>query len=277
MPLFKDIPVELRDVSIIQRWLAAEGNYFDQIPDELVTDELRKIAIKSNPEQINFMRPEDTPHFNGLMAMALRESPGIMSLIDLSLIAPSVFANFITERGIAMHCYPGNKNSLAYFMEKRVWASDSERIQYINDAVIFNQSVFSHFNIDDITDETIVKSWVRGNTSYSFYHKIEKAGREAVYRKMALEKTWPGGMERPKNLMHAVWMVMRLDESDIGEWPMVKAYIQNHPVADVCRYMTKSKGRVDMLYELFSAEEILPYIDGNSMAKSQVLKNDMGL
>ncbi len=55
MPLFKEIPVELRDVSIIQRWLAVEGNYFDQIPDELVTDELRKIAIKSNPEQINFI------------------------------------------------------------------------------------------------------------------------------------------------------------------------------------------------------------------------------
>jgi hypothetical protein len=277
MPLFKDIPVELRDVSIIQRWLSADGNYFDQIPSELATDELRRIAIKDKPEQIIYMCPKDTACFDGLMTMSLRSSPGLITSIDLSLVSPAVLANHITERVIAKRCYPGGKNALEYFFDKKEWGCDVERVQYVNDMVIFNHLTLGFFNINDITDETIIKSWLMGNTSYYFFSKIDESGRGNVYMKMAREEHWPSCIEKPLSLNAAVWRVMRLDESGSGEWQLIRAYIKNHPVADVCRYMTKTKGRVDMLYEIFSAEEILPYIEGNSMAKSQVLKNDMGL
>jgi hypothetical protein len=257
--------------------LAVDGNYFDQIPDELATDELRKITIKLNPTQISYMHPKDTAGFDELMTMALRESPGIMTSIDLSLVSPAVFANHITERAMAKRCYPGGKNVLDYFLAKREWGCEAERIQYVNDMVIFNQLTFDCLNINDITDETIVKSWVRGNTSYSFFSKIDESGRDNVYMKMAREEHWPSGIERPESLNKAVWRVMRLDETDSGDWQLLRAYIKNHPVEDVCRYMTKNRARVDMLAELFTAEEILPYIKENSMAKSQVLKSDMGL
>lgn len=265
--LFSEIPIELVDLDVIGSWLDKPGNYFNQIPDSILTmfKNLKMLAIEINPENINFMGACEQSEFDNLMLVALRRTSDPFSFVDLKLVSPSVLSRYAS--GVPRH--------VECFLSVRAWSDESERAQYIDEFASLNSHNIHLVDLSCVSDDSILSAYKGGRPPYSFYEVIEMCGRLDIFRKAAESGYWPATSERPSSLRNAVARIMCC--KDFEEYYILGGFIQSHPVKDACRYMAKNPRRLKLLMELFSSEQLMPHLADNQAAKSKILKNDMGL
>lgn len=260
---FSDIPEHLITENVLRHWIMCGS--IDEIPLERLTDELREMSVSSNPENIRFFSSSNCSNYTALLMKAMSSNYFDFDHAEMDQITPAVLA----------FAYRKNGDCLRDFFRTKVWASDKEKTDFVDELVLKDTWLLTSPSIrmSDVSDSALAKGLSATNDADYYLRRIFKAGRYNVFNLIANQDRWPG-MKKPHDLMSAIWRVMKVDRNN-AEFFILSAFIKQYPIEEVCQFMGRGQARQRLLVDIFPSEEILPHIEHMPHAKRQLLSTDM--
>ena len=262
---FSDIPDHLITEKVLRHWIMCGS--IDDLPLERLTDELKEMAVSTNPENLRFFSSSNCSNYHDLLMKAMSSNYFDFDHAEVDQITPKVLA----------FAYRKNGDCISQFFMKKGWGSDSDRRDFVDELVLNNIWLLTSpsINLSDVSDAALAKGLNVTTDADYFLRRIFKAGRYNVFKLIANQNTWPG-MEKPHDLMSAIWRVMKADRNK-AEFHILSAFIKQYPIEEVCQFMGRGQARQRLLVDIFPSEAILPHIENMQHAKRQLLASDLEL
>ena len=264
---FSDIPEHLVTDKVILHWIRYLP--LDGVPLDRLDSEMRELAVSANPESIKHFNPQNANNYPQLLKVALSSLYFDFNHVLIDEISPEILAS----------AYRKNGDCIKSFMRHKVWLSRELRIDFLNKLITFEPwlLISPSINIDEIQDESIVKSFQKVTDLDFFVGKLVRSGRHRVFDLLAANDHWIG-LQKPNNLTAAVWRIMRVDRStDKADFHLLAAFIRQQPIEEVCAIMAHGKSRQELLVEIFPSQQLLPSIQDMPAAKRHLLSTEFGL
>lgn len=264
---FLDIPKNLVTDKVIHHWIMCSP--LGDVPLDRLDSGMRELAVSADPENIKYFTPQNSDNYPELLKIALSRYAFDLSHAVMDEITPEVLAT----------AYRKNGDCINKFMRHKVWPSRELRIDFLNELIKCEPwlLISPSINIDEIQDESIVKSFQKVTDLDFFVGKLVRSGRHRVFDLLAADERWIG-LQKPNNLTAAVWRIMRVDRStEKADFHLLAAFIRQHPIEEVCAIMANGKSRQELLVEIFPSQQLLPFIKDMPTAKRHLLSTEFGL
>jgi hypothetical protein len=260
---FRQIPKELVTPKVIRHWIMCGS--MEGVPLDLMDDAARELAVSGNPENLKYFNVQNCPNYQAVLATAMGSYFFDFSYADMNQVTPAAIASASRKNG----------DLVSSFFSKKEWASEKERLTFIDELVIQCPLLMfsSVIRLDDISDEAIAQG-LSHITDLDFYSgRLIKAGRENVFSIMAGYDRWLG-VNKPNDLMGAVWRIMRVERKS-AEFKLLCAFVRQYPIGEVCVLMGRGQARQKLLAEIFPSSELIPHVESLQHTKRHMLSRDM--
>lgn len=273
---FGSIPEDLVDKEIALKWFLSSISsnmpadlYFSRIPREFWSDELILTAVSKDPVIFLEINPSDVFDYEALCVIAVKGSSVCIQSIN------NDFKNESMVWRLAEAC--PEKIDLC-------WSGQQWIRPILNDELnkyLLSRSVpFLLSMKDELPWENIRKGLQ--DSADSFY-KIKIDGDISLIERMIGEGVWPTSyLDHPfkhaESLKDGVIKYMRTN--DLNLKVAYEVFIKSHPIEDVFKLMSKSYSRASCLLELYSIDEIRPFLGEKGVCnylKGHSLEHDLGL
>lgn len=274
-PDFAEIPKHLQTQRVVQEWLTIQSNlnfhavfhYWKQIPSELITDDLRKKAINLDARIIQHFEPSDTDQYLDLFITAYSHT---------SLVIPLLNPDFRTSDTVeAMLALP---REFERGFLKNPWISEVMTADQWEAASRLSAKIMAGLPIDKISSEAL---YIHLSVGFDGYIALHKKGKLRLAADFLRQGYWPepkGSMmpkiEKPENVAHGLSLLMA--EEFMSDGSLYMAYLMTHPIEDVLSAMN-TREHINYLLEIYSPEELRPFVKTHRHLKAALLEESLGL
>ena len=266
---FSDVPEMFRTPEGACSWMSTRLSssftpvieLFSQIPAELVSDDLRQIALMKDVEFLNHIDPGDTEKYLDLYISAHRKGGDSIQPHSDYQTASTV------ERMMAYDtCF-----EVSFF--KQSWIADVMTQKQCDVACERHIRIMVKLPMERVRHNALEKHLKRGNTGYICLRREGKLKLAGEYLKSG---TWPSQDDQPepKNLQEALEMAVSDSPGVCADVYM--AWVLAQPIEQVIPLMT-SPALIDLAFELYSESELRPFFNTNRHLKAAFLESALGL
>jgi hypothetical protein len=273
-PAFAEIPRHLQTERLAKEWLTILSNlnfdavisYWEQIPAELITDELREKAIGLDVRIIQHIDPSDTESYLDLFIRAFKTS---------WVVLPLLHPDFKTSSTIDLML--SSARQFEYGYQKNSWIADVMTPDQWEAASRISAKIMADLPVEKISPEALHTHLSIGYSGYGMLHKKGKLKLAADYLKQG---HWPvvsealrRDIERPGDIAQGLSLAL---EYDSGGEALYLAYLMTHPVEEVLSVMS-TREHISYLLEMYTPEELRPFIRTHRHLKAALLEESLGL
>jgi hypothetical protein len=270
---FADVPVKYRTPEGACSWMSTRlsGSFtpvkelFNEIPAELVSDDLRQIALMRDAHFIQSIHPGDTDQYLDLFITAYLRGD--------SLIKPH--PDFQTPETVErMMAYSG---SFIGNFNKNPWIAEVMTPAQCEVASEQNIQFMVKFPMERVSQKALENHLKHGYGGYSALRKEGKLRLAAQYLKTG---AWPTSsvfeddQPKPQDLQDAIRIMVRGGPAVCADLYM--AWVMAQPIEQVIALMT-SRVLIDLAIEMYSEKELRPYLSTNRHLKAALLESTLGL
>lgn len=292
---FADIPSEDRNESALIEWLRTPQGALLQIPAELVTYNMQKVAVMV-AGSLGIISYCDVPRYREIALEAiLRRSEMILQVEEEALSEPFLYAavsicstgHHVLRNMVFECCERFNLLITQRIMNKGLCGS----LKTASD-ILTTKDIPIPRSIKDMVNDRLLKRALINKTGETYYlkrmgklHLLTEAINDGYWpvHDMWLRRRAPDVLAHKPDLSVAIAKRTRPDTSDsaLGLFDrnfhaFFEAVILTFPIEEVLAQIT-SREHVPILKELYSTEVLMPYLKQFPHLKSVVLEDAMGL
>jgi hypothetical protein len=281
---FQDIPQGLRGEAHLVGWLLECGSLCD-IPASYRTDLIFEAAAAHESSALSQIKPEDTTHYEALALIALKRNPTQIKYVP---------AHILTEDFVIKACI--NSRGL---IRQIVWSDDNENGVMVTKHLvnqIGSQSLIHACELvnaigdedrDLLTDESI-RAAIK--VSVADLIRLRDLGALPILQDMVDKGYWPPESDKtiqfdlsagrdyrlrpatPAEVLERLTGVMGLSYSILNTRVM-----KSFPIEDVITTLSQDQSSLDLLFKLYTADELRPHMRLSQRLKGRLLEEDLGL
>jgi hypothetical protein len=270
---FKNLPKEHLDRDLIKEWLSGPYGELSQVPKHLLDDDIRRHAITFAHEQchdipLKSILVSDTPNYEELALLSLRESSTFMAYVDPSVYSEAFFLKALQASGASMmHFEPGRGNAKIEWTQAMIDAAISQSCSYL-----------TYFHKSQIKKESFKRMLIDGVASAI---DIADAGFADFIGDAMRDGYWPKDEKKPSSLDEALCFLQDAKKSSRTREIYYTAFVRHHPIEDVIPLMKSAKMQSLML-EIYTSEELMPHLRsgllrGAGTVKARLVEDGLGL
>jgi hypothetical protein len=271
---FTDVPKNFRTAEGACYWLnsklsrkkASVAEMFNQIPPEMVSDDLRLIALMKDATFINHIEPKDTEQYLEMFMTAYLRGD------DRTHPHPDYRTAATVERMMDFH----GAFECSYF--KQPWIAEVMTPAQMTVAAERYIRMMVRLPMEHVSQKALENHLKQSCGGYTILRQAGKLKLAARYLKTGSWPTADGFFEEvqsePKDLLDA----LRLMESDSDEVcvGLYMAWVLAQPIEQVVPLMTSPK-LISLAIEMYSAKELRPHLKTNRNLKAAMLEESLGL
>lgn len=274
---FEELPEQCKNEFGAEKWFkawATDGvdqdfacDCFQQIPLNLMTDDLRKYAIFNHTQVLELIDPSDTPAYKSICLQAYRFSSRAAEFFKeeartteiVELLIKDYSWSFLTS----YRAYP--------------WISELMTPALIEKASLASDMFMLSLPDDQMSQAALDKHLGEGTSTYSALQRVGKLHIGVEYLKGG---GWPESdgpfddlTPRPESLLEGFSLL--LGTGDIPR-ALYMAYVMTHDIEDVIA-MVVTPSCAKLVVEIYDEKELRPHIRSNRHLKAALLENSLGL
>jgi hypothetical protein len=275
LPVFSDIPEHLQTQRVAAQWFTILSSlelddaayYWKQIPVELLTDDLRHVAVSLDARIIKLIEPVETSQYLDLFARAFK-----LTFQAAKWIHP----DFQTSETIAVML--GSPVEFDRSCTANPWMVDVMTPDQLEAACRISARLMSKQPESKISETALCIHLSKGFFNYGHMRKEGKVRLAADFLKSG---HWPapaGVLEfykrPPEDAADAFDLLQNAIAYDVVGLYM--ASLMNYPMEDVIA-LIGTREQVEVLLEMYSHDELRPYLKQNIHLKAALLEECLGL
>lgn len=240
---------------------------------EHLSDDVRLALIKAKPNCIKMFASIDPGAYQDLAVAAILNKTGAVLNVLPGAITKSLLKRVFVVDGEALSVLINFRPEIALPL------IDAE---LLNLAVSTNLQAATRHIIGEalfgaITDEAL-KAGLRKDPTLTY--ALAQWRRLDVVEKLIADGYWPvgpGHVKKPASLVGGVRELMK-NQSKVmwpGHW--LTAYIKSHPIDEVVSLMSKQPSRKKRLFEMYTTDELRPYLHGSRALMRNLVSMDLDI
>lgn len=238
---------------------------FQQIPLNLITDEMRKYAVSNVVEVLGLIAPEDTPAYTAICLIAYRYNYRAVGFFNEEVRTKEMVELLMMDPWALLHSYREYPWILQAMTPKLV-----EKFSLTNDEFMLS---LPHYQV---SEAALNKHLSEGDCTYS---GLQKSGRLHLAVAFLKGGGWPkpigpydDPIPKPDSLGDAFSALLG---EDIPR-ALYMAYVMTYPMADVMSLVV-APSCAKLVVEMYEEKELRPHIKNNRFLKATLLESSLGL
>jgi hypothetical protein len=274
---FDKLPEHCKNEFGASRWfkaLATDGtdpafacDCFQQIPLNLMTDELRKFAVYEFVRVLSLIDPGDTPAYKSICLIAYRSSYKAAQFFKAEVHTAEVVELMIRDyNGSFLNAY-----------RSFPWIAELMTPALIETACLNSVTFMLSLPDDQMSQTALNKHLGEGPSTYS---ELKRAGKLRIGVDFLKSGRWPESdgpfdddVQKPESLLEAFSLL--LGGGDIPR-ALYMAYVMTYDIEDVMA-MVVTPSCAKLVVEMYEEKELRPHIRSNRHLKAAMLETSLGL
>jgi hypothetical protein len=242
-------------------------NYWAQVPAELVSDELRKLAVKSEFSMLKVIDPKDCDDYLAIFRVALDRSTLAVGFVHADYQSTATIDVVLDE----------SPKVFQYIYRDSPWVSKVITSEQIERASRLNATFMGLLPRDQVSQEAMDNNLGKGYAGWLALRGIGNLKLAAEYMK---DGYWPESdgsdlnFKKPSTVQEAVG-VLRTTKH-LLEQSLNMYYLMNQPIEEVISLMA-NKDSIGFVREMYTDEELRPLMKTNRFLKGVFLEDELGL
>jgi hypothetical protein len=272
---FESIPDSLLDSEVALKWLETSvkmrgygsDSAIQKIPQHLISDDIRRSAVKLGVRALMFINPDDTEIYMELVLMATAISSFGYIMIHES------FQTLETLEAIIDH----DPKHMSMNWKGHQWMKPFLTQAMIDRVATTNYPFAMSVGIRNVAWSSVKEMLVKNP---DFYEDLTESGGGDLIVKMIQEGGWPAKIDgetnfKPKGLTLLAGMLMDAEEDSAKRY-LYRAYLQTFPIDKVFKVMS-APDRRKLLMEIYPPEALIGLAKDDRNFRGALLEDALGL
>jgi hypothetical protein len=288
-PNFSSIPRIHKNRRFLTAWLSLCPEKFDQIPERLVTTEMRYVFCEADASRLKRFETLPYEDFEALAIMLYEKGSNTQTmnpaaLQESFLLKLSKYATFdfvsrqtqfqehlFTQRVISR--VVRDRVFSAYHLHSGLTANDDECRERIK-ALILDEDLIYHFGIPSLEGDF-------SSNGKKHFHPNDVKSLRAMGKLHLVDDLvgidhWSFDLEMPTSLDHCFWL-MSQPTCDLNCSAIYQAWLRKFPIEDVLSMAGKKSSWHSLAIPVFDTSLLTPFFKQYPWLKGHVLEDMLGL